>query len=118
MGRQCMWLIFDYYKTDEHMGLSFGYKDLEGCTWLGDDRMEEFICYWDHMEENMEDQGCSEIWKRDTLLDHMRKSTVLKEDLAHYDRKETGHPDHTYAFLRKAINTQIRLQRKNTIVEQ
>ena len=75
------------------MGLMFGYQDLKSCKWLGDDRIEEFIVYWDYTLENMEDQNLTELFKRDTIYEHMTASTLLKEGLAHYDRQEAGHPD-------------------------
>ena len=40
-----------------------------------------------------------------TLLQKLEKSNVLKEDLAHYWRKEPGHPDHSYEYL---INSMTR----------
>ena len=43
----------------------------------------------------------------------MEASTILKEDMAHYDRNDSpGHPDHTYEWLLGCLDRKIRMQRK------
>ena len=46
------------------------------------------------------------------FLMQLRTSKVLKEEIAHYDRMETGHADKSYAYLVKALKRFLERKRQ------
>ena len=38
-GLQVAWMIYDYFKTEDHMSQVYGLNDLTDLTWYGDNRM-------------------------------------------------------------------------------
>ena len=55
MGRQMAWIIHDWYRTEEHMGAAYGYRDLMSFHWMGDDKIESYLAQWRHLTGNLED---------------------------------------------------------------
>eukprot|EP00974_Lingulodinium_polyedra_P073490 7114105-Lingulodinium_polyedra.AAC.1 len=53
-------MIYDYFRTEDHMSQVYGFNDLTDLTWYGDDRMLEFMAQWgyiiDHLEEDVTDK--------------------------------------------------------------
>ena len=45
------------------------------------------------------------------LLQKLEKSTVLKEDIAHYHRQVPGHPDQSYEYLMNSMNRYLTRKR-------
>ena len=42
-GLQVAWMIYDYFKTEDHMSQVYGLNDLTDLTWYGDNRMLDFL---------------------------------------------------------------------------
>ena len=42
-GRQVAWMLYDYFRTDDHMSLMYTCNELHAMNWHGDERMEEYL---------------------------------------------------------------------------
>ena len=84
-GRQIAWMIYDWFKTDVHMNLVYGFQDLVSMTWWGDAKMEGWLHQWDHIVSNLENP-LDDKTLRDIMEGHLNTSAELKEDIAHYNR--------------------------------
>ena len=105
-GRQVAWMLYDYFRTDDHMSLMYSYNELNAMKWHGDDRMEEYLIEWDFIIDHMEER-ITDNCKRDVMAGHVQNSEALKEDYAHFKRVGRTHSDHSAAYLRKAIERHI-----------
>ena len=97
-GQQILWLFLESFKTSDEMGNFYGIIDLANVTFTDDARMSQFKNQWDFYTENLGTK-VSRIELRNILLRQLEKSTVLRADIAHYHRKEPGHPDKTSGYL-------------------
>ena len=111
MGRQVVWMIHDYYRTEIHMGLCFGCNDMNNCVWQGDHMLENYLSTWLFIEGNLEDE-IPEKARRDILAGHMASSQALKSDMEHYERVGLKHADHSREFLIGAIEGHISNQQR------
>ena len=66
--------------------------------------------------ENM-GQSLDDKTLRDIIYEECRKSTTLAEDLAHYRRVGLSHADHSYQFLRKAIERAAAVAHQDKVKE-
>ena len=103
------------------MATAYGYNDLTDIQWMGDNNVSDFIHYWDHIVDNLEDrQNISDKVLRDMLFKQMDKSKVFAEDIAHYKRKRgiADHPDYTYNYLHTAMTNHLDSVHKERQVSQ
>ena len=84
-GRQVAFLIYEYFKTEDHMSIVYGYNDVSDLEWLGDRKKQEFCDLWDHIMDNLEEELSSKA-KRDLFARQIAKSEDLREDYAHFKR--------------------------------
>ena len=42
-GRQAVWMVFDWYKTESHMSITYGYNDFMELKYGGDAYMYDFL---------------------------------------------------------------------------
>ena len=123
-GLQVAWMIYDYFKTDDHMSQVYGLHDLTDITWFGDNRMLDFLQQWDFVLDNIEGDTRSMLYAngektlRDLLFRQVEKSAALAEDVAHYKRVSLKHPDHSYVFLRDAIERFVKNSHPMKIIEE
>ena len=61
-GRQLLWLIYDYNKTNEDAGALYDFNDLMKVEWISDNKMETF-------SENLENvlSGCTRNTRKYTM---------------------------------------------------
>ena len=52
-GRQCLLLIYDFYRIDERSCGLFDFNDLVSVKWLGDAALERFMGNWDNVLCNL-----------------------------------------------------------------
>ena len=98
-GRQIAWLVLKHFQTNPRLGVMYQITDFAGLEWRGDKPAEihTFTYIWENMFSQMH-TSLSRHELAGILLQKLEKSNVLKEDLAHYWRKEPGHPDHSYEY--------------------
>ena len=101
-GRQALLLIYRYFEINEEAGVIYSITDLMAVRWLGDEKIETFLNSWIAVLSGMREEPPLRV-KEELFLEQMRKSQVLREEVAHYDRVEKGDPDKTYDFLVKSI---------------
>ena len=80
-GRQMIWMIHDYFRTNGHMNVVYGYKHLLALVWMGGKKMDLFIDKFDLILEHMNDAHLGDEATRDILYEKMTNSTRLKSDL-------------------------------------
>ena len=123
-GLQVTWMIYDYFKTDDHMSQVYGLHDLTDIPWFGDNRMLDFLQQWDFVLDNIEGDTRNMLYAngektlRDLLFRQVEKSAALAEDIAHYKRVGLKHPDRSYAFLRDAIERFVKNAHQRKITEE
>ena len=47
-------MIYEYFKTEEHMSQVYGFNDITDLMWYGDNRMFEFLAQWEIMLDHIE----------------------------------------------------------------
>ena len=47
------YLIYDYFKTEDHMSTVYGFNDVSDLEWMGDRKKQEFCDHWDHIMGNL-----------------------------------------------------------------
>ena len=109
-GRQVMWLILDFFKTNRDMSEVYNIQDLTGLPWLGDNRMHQFKVLWESMATRMSSE-LSDNMLSELLCHKMEDSKVLADDLAYYHRCKIGHEDHSYQFLIASMDRYLARQR-------
>ena len=115
-GRQIVWMIYEYLRTRKDMEVVYGIRDLLLLEWKGDDKMDDFRMEWKQVVDNMsEDTQLQDTALEDILGIQMKKSVVLKEDLAHYDREPIGTAHHCYQYLLDCMERYLarQLEKKN-----
>ena len=117
-GRQVVFMIYEWLKTDEYLATVFSISDLTDIVWMGDRpaEMQRFLTVWDNIIRNLEDKtAVNEKTMRDLMFRQMKKSTALSEEVAHFNRQRTkgsDAEDFTYTFLRRSIERHLALQRQ------
>ena len=86
--------------------------------------MLDCLHQWDFVLENIEGDtqimlyANEETTLRDLLFRQVEKSAALAEDVAHFKRVSTQNPDHSYRFLREAIERSVKNAHQRKIVEE
>ena len=117
-------MIYDYFKTEDHMSQVYGLNDLTDLTWYGDNRMLDFLQQWDFILDHLEGDTSTTLHAngektlRDLLFRQVEKSASLAEEVAHYKRVGKQHQDHSYRFLRDAIERAVENSHQRKIVEE
>ena len=105
-GRQLLWLMFRYLRTNSTMDIVYSVTDLEKLKWTDDNKAHTFLHYWDYIIQGMKNK-LPEDTLEDMLATQLRKSPEMKMDMAHYDRCEHGEKDKCYQYLRRCITRLI-----------
>ena len=109
-GRQILWMVYDHHKYDEERGSLYDFKDLMSVHFRGDSHLEAFLSNWDSVLAGMKAQPEASLLEV-LFYDQLSKSTVLREEIAHYDRARKGSEERTYAFLLEAARRYLERQR-------
>ena len=115
-GRQILWMILDYFKTNRDMSVVYTVQDLTNLEYPGDKGMHNFRHYWEEMTSKLRNE-LTEKCLAEILLDKLRGSQELREDIKHYIRIEPTHEDKTYQYLLRCMDrflSQQRLDRNRT----
>ena len=110
-GRQALRMIYNYMKVSEQAGALFDISDLMNVRLQGD-RLETFLHNWESTLTGMKNQPDPET-KEVLFFRQLQRSDSLKAEVAHYERHELGHPDHSYNFLLTSIKRKIQKRRQD-----
>ena len=112
-GRQILWMICREFDVNTDLGFMYSIEDLSLMPFTGDKDLQGFLNKWDEI------LSCVSIDKIEpaTLAKMFQKkllgSTIMKAEVARWRRLETGHADKTYEWLRRCIETTLRLDRED-----
>ena len=53
-GVQVACMIYNHFKTEDHMSQVYGFNDMADLNWYSDTRMAEFLAQWGFILENIE----------------------------------------------------------------
>jgi hypothetical protein len=107
-----LFLCYQYYEVCEDKEVTYNITDLTRLLWLGDKRIADFLISWNTVVGGMKGQ-LGEAPLHAWFYEQVKKSTVLKEEVAHYDRVEKGHPHKTYQWLMMAVRKYVMTKRRD-----
>ena len=113
-GRQHVWMMYDYFKTEPHMQEFYNHFTITTLKWFGDKphRMQQFLDIWDKVWNNCVDPPGSDV-KRDMFYEQMKQSTALKTDVDHFAREKAKGihskcpEDVSYKYLRMCCDAHL-----------
>jgi len=102
-GRQFVWMMLDYFKTNHSLEQVHNITDLQEIVYPGDKNMHRFRTVWHLIVNNfrkpVDDETLGEI-----LYKKIKGSDVLREDIYHYNNAAPGTETHSYQFLLRAMD--------------
>ena len=98
--------MYDSFRTDEHMARCYSIHELCGIEFKGDNNLEALRNEWEDKIANLAEPQTDQQLAR-ILLEILKKSTKLKEDIQKYRRYKDGHKRKTLRFLTSALDRQI-----------
>ncbi len=112
-GRQLLKMVYDFHRTDEDRGVLFNLSDLMKVQCQGDSfqSYESFLATWNFVLAGMKtapDVETLEFVFQDQIKRHPKP---VSEELARFNRKPRGHPDHTYDFLYLSVSKYLERER-------
>ena len=110
-GRQAVWLVYQYMKVSEQAGALYDISDLMGVR-LYHDKLEPFLQSWQAVLTGMRSPPDPET-QEVLFYKQLQHSDQLKSEVAHYERHEIGHSDHSYEFLLAAVKRRIQKRRQD-----
>ena len=125
-GRQYIWLLLDFLKTDTTMSKNLTMVNLQQIMWHGDDKIESFLHQWDYVLSNMSENQKSGLHIRSGIDPTIQqeffalqvaksRDKVIEHDMCNYlNARETGDMvTYSFEFLRKSCESaKSRLQMK------
>jgi hypothetical protein len=96
-------MISDYYKLDDNKDLEYTMADLQRVEFKHDRSMEAFWNSWNDCLNRVNKDCVQEAFIERMFFDQLKKSHVLKEDIAHYNRQEVGHEHKNRAYLSRCV---------------
>ena len=88
-GRQMLWMLYNYFRTNKNLGHIHSIVDLAKVEWRGDGHIEAFRNDWENLVEGLP-YRTSRTYMAELLLDQMTKSTVLKSKVDKYKKRYPG----------------------------
>ena len=105
-GRQLLKIIYEFYKTDEYVGIVYDVSDLTQVKVKGDNpgwrQLLDFRDLWDETLAGIEKEPEVEILEA-LFKTEVRKCQCLSHDLGIYDRALKGSAERSYQFLYDAV---------------
>ena len=109
-GRQCLLLIYEHYRINEEAGSLYELTDLMSVTLRHDGQLESFLNSWESVLAGMKEEPSPKTMEV-LFLQQLRNSSVLKEEVAHYDRSRPGEAARSYDFLLDAVKRYLERKR-------
>jgi hypothetical protein len=99
-GRQLVWLIINFYKTNRNLSEKYTWEDINsGTQWLGDDRLEEYMSNWYRITGNLsvvvDERSLMEV----QLANFRKAKGDLSHDIKDFERFDEGHENRTLQWL-------------------
>ena len=110
-GRQAVFMVYEYMRVSEQAGALYDISDLMAVK-LHNDKLEGFLQSWESILTGMKSAPDPET-KEVLFLKQLQHSDQMKAEVAHYERHELGHLDHTYDFLMAAVKRRIQKKRQD-----
>ena len=111
-GRQMLFLCYQFYEVSEDKSVTYNITDLTRLLWMGDKRISDFLVSWNTVIGGMRG-SLGEAPIHQWFYEQVKKSTVLKEEVAHYDRVDPGHPHKSYKWLMGAVRKYVMVKRRD-----
>jgi hypothetical protein len=112
-GIQRLRMISDYYKLDDNKDLEYTMADLQRVKFKDDRTMEAFWNSWNKCLNRVNKDCVQEAFIERMFFDQIKKSQVLKEDIAHYNRQEVGHEHKNRTYLNRCVVRYLERIRKD-----
>ena len=64
-------MIYEYFKTEDHMSTVYGYNDVSDLEWMGGRKKQDFCNYWDHIMDNLEEDLSANLELLEVKWPHM-----------------------------------------------
>jgi hypothetical protein len=97
-GRQLVWLVHDWFRLNPDLKPLYGFQEIADIQWLGDENIFEFLERWTNMVRNNSIK-LTDAQLATTLVEKMKPSKVLAQDIAYYHRLPDGDEQKTYEYL-------------------
>ena len=112
-GRQILWMVCREFDVNTDLGFMYSIEDLSLMPFMGDKNLQGFLNKWDEISasihiDKIEPATLAQMFQK-KLLD----SDIMKSEVAVWRRLDKDHPDKTYEWLRKCIETHLRLDRED-----
>ena len=112
-GVQRLKLISDYYRLDDDKDMEFTMTDLAAVKFRDDKSLEAFWNSWNKVLTRVNTSCVQESFIERMFFDQLKKSNVLREDIAHYNRQETGHEHKNRDYLNRSVTRYLDRVRKD-----
>ena len=70
-GRQLIWMMIDYFKTNRSFQEQYTWQDIEALQWQGDEKLQWFYTRWKFITASLS-TSIPEQYLRDTFLSKIR----------------------------------------------
>ena len=109
-GRQALLIVYRFYNIDEDLGVAYATVDLMNVTWKGDAKIEAFLNDWTMVLGGIKEPPSADLVET-LFYRQLKMSTILREDVAHYERAEKGTSHRSYEFLLGQLRKYIERKR-------
>ena len=111
--RQILWMICREFDVKTDLGFMYSIEDLYLFQFTSDKDLQGFLNKWDEIlsfidRDELEEPPLAKMFQKKLL-----QSTIMKNEVVRWRRLETGHPDKTYDWLRRSVETNLRLNRED-----
>jgi hypothetical protein len=113
-GRQILWKIYEFFRTNANAKHVQGMADLFRVQWINDDRMEEFLAHWNYVAEGLpcDPDVSMPGTKLQLFKEQLDKSSVLRQDLATFERMRDDDPHRNFDWLYDACQRHLQRARE------
>ena len=102
-GRQMIWMMIDYFKTNRSLQEQYTWQDIEALQWQGDEKLQWFYTRWKLITTSLS-ITIPDIVLRDTFLSKNRSSKKLQPDIVEFDRMREDDERRTLKWLTESID--------------
>jgi hypothetical protein len=107
-----LYLCYQFYEISEDKAVTYNITDLTRLVWLGDKHIADFLISWNTVVGGMRGRLGEEPIHQ-WFYEQVKKSVILKEEVAHYDRVDKDHPHKSYKWLMGAVRKHVMVKRRD-----
>mgnify|MGYP000102235867 FL=1 len=112
-GRQILWMICREFDVNTDLGFTYSIEDLSLMQFPGDEDLQGFLNQWDEILSSIQRERIEPATLAKMFQKKLLSSTVMMTEVARWRRLEAGHPDKSYEWLRKSVETNLRLEKED-----